>query len=82
VVSFATPPLYLQGNSPCYRLDTRLGGPQSGYGRGGEEENSQPLSGFEPPIIQFVAQRYTTELIIIIIIIINYIARAVIAQSV
>jgi len=30
---------------PLYR---RLGGPQSRYGRGGEEKNSQPLSGIEP----------------------------------
>jgi hypothetical protein len=39
-----------------------MGGPQSLSGRGGEEKNSQPLSGLEPPIIQPVAQRYTTEL--------------------
>jgi hypothetical protein len=31
-------------------------------GRGGEEKNSQPLPGLEPPVIQLVAQRYTTEL--------------------
>jgi hypothetical protein len=31
-------------------------------GRGGEEKNSQPLPGLELPIIQPVAQRYTTEL--------------------
>jgi hypothetical protein len=37
----------------------RLGGPQSRSGRGGEEKNSQPLSGLEPPIMQPVAQRYT-----------------------
>jgi hypothetical protein len=43
-------------------LDRRLGGPQSWSGRGGEEKNYQPLPGFEPPIIQSVAQRYTTEL--------------------
>jgi hypothetical protein len=30
--------------------------------RGGEEKNSQPLTGLEPPIIQPAAQRYTTEL--------------------
>jgi hypothetical protein len=29
---------------------------------GGEEKNSQPLSGLEPPIIKPVAQRYTTEI--------------------
>jgi hypothetical protein len=29
-----------------------LGGYQSNSGRGGEEKNSQPLLGLEPPIIQ------------------------------
>jgi hypothetical protein len=43
-------------------LDRRLGGSQRRSGRGGEEKNSQPLPGLEPPIIQPVAQRYTTEL--------------------
>jgi hypothetical protein len=43
-------------------LDRRLGGPQSLTGCPGEEKNSQPLSGLEPPIIQSVAQRYTIEL--------------------
>jgi hypothetical protein len=55
-------PLYPQGKSSCYPLDRRLGGPQSWSGRGGEERNSQPLPGLEPPIIQPVAQRYTNEL--------------------
>jgi hypothetical protein len=55
-------PIYLQGKSPCYPLDRRLGGPQSRYGRGGEEKNFQPLPRLEPPIIQPVAQRNTTEL--------------------
>jgi hypothetical protein len=50
------------GKSPWYPLDRRLGGPQSRSGFGGEEKNSQPLPGLEPPIIQRVAQRYTTEL--------------------
>jgi hypothetical protein len=40
----------------------RLGGSQSRSGRGGEEINSQSLPGLEPPIIQPVAQRYTSEL--------------------
>jgi hypothetical protein len=40
----------------------RLGGLQSRSGSGGEEKNSQPLLGLEPPIIQPVAQRYITEL--------------------
>jgi len=29
VVSFAPQLLYPQGKSPCYKLDSRLGGPQS-----------------------------------------------------
>jgi hypothetical protein len=33
-----------------------------GHSAGGDEKNSQPLPGLEPPIIQPVAQRYTTEL--------------------
>jgi hypothetical protein len=40
--------LYLQGKSPWYQLDRRLGGPQSRSGRGGEEKNSQPSPGVEP----------------------------------
>jgi hypothetical protein len=48
VVSFTPRPLYHQGNSPCYPLDRRFGGPQSRSGRGGEEKNSQPPSGIEP----------------------------------
>jgi hypothetical protein len=55
-------PLYPQGKSPCYPLDRRLGGAQSRSGLGGEEKNSQPLPRLEPPIIQPLAQRYTTEL--------------------
>jgi hypothetical protein len=43
-------------------LDRRLGGPQTRSGRDGEEKYSQPLLGIEPPIIQPVAQSYTTEL--------------------
>jgi hypothetical protein len=31
-----------QGKSPWYALDRRLGGPQSGSGRGGEEKNPSP----------------------------------------
>jgi hypothetical protein len=56
------PTTLLQGKSPWYPLDRRLGGPQSRPGRGGEEKNSQPLPGLEPPIIQPLAQRYTAEL--------------------
>jgi hypothetical protein len=62
VVSFRRRPLYPQGKSPWYPLDRRLGGPQSRSGHGGEQKNSQPLPGVEPPIIQPVAQCYTAEL--------------------
>jgi hypothetical protein len=51
-----------QVKSPSYPLDRKLGGPQSRSERGGEEKNSQPLPGIEPPIIQTVVQRYTTKL--------------------
>jgi hypothetical protein len=61
VVSFTPRPFYPQGKSPFYPLDRRLGGPQT-RPRCGGEKNSQPLSGLEPPYIQPVAQRYTTEL--------------------
>jgi hypothetical protein len=60
VVDFTPRLLYPQGKSPWYPLDRRLGRPQSRSGRG-EEKNSQPLPRLEPPIIQPVAQRYTTE---------------------
>jgi hypothetical protein len=50
------------GKIPWYLLDRRLVGPQSRSGRGGVQKNSQPLPGLEPVIIQPVAQRYTTEL--------------------
>jgi hypothetical protein len=43
-------------------LDRRLGGPQNRSGCGDEEKISQPLLRLEPPIIQLVSQRYTTEL--------------------
>jgi hypothetical protein len=62
VVSFTPPPLYPQGKSPWYPLDKRLGEPQSRSGHSGEEKNSQSLPGYEPSIIQPVAQRYTTGL--------------------
>jgi hypothetical protein len=55
-------PFTPQGKNPWYPLDGRLGGPQSQSGRDGEGKNTQPLPGLEPPIIQPVAQRYTTEL--------------------
>jgi hypothetical protein len=53
---------YPQGKSPCYPLDRRLGRPQRLSGHGGEEKKFHPLPGLETPIIQPVAQRYTTEL--------------------
>jgi hypothetical protein len=40
VISFTPRPLYLQGKSPWYPLDRRLGGTQNRSRRGGEEENS------------------------------------------
>jgi hypothetical protein len=43
-------------------LDRRLGGLQNRCGSDGKEKNSQPFPGLEPPIIQPVAQSYTTEL--------------------
>jgi hypothetical protein len=62
VVNFTPRPLYPQGKSLWYTLNRRLGGPKRGSGRGGEEKNSQPLPGLEPPMIKLVAYRYTTEL--------------------
>jgi hypothetical protein len=63
MISFTPRPLYPQGKSLWYPLDRRLDGLQNRSGRGGEEKNSQPLLGLEPPpIIQPVAQRYTAEL--------------------
>jgi len=61
VRSFRSRPLYTRGKSPWYPMDKRLNGLQSRSGLG-EEKNSQPLPGLETPIIQIVAQRYTTEL--------------------
>jgi len=37
-----------QGKDPRFPLDRRLDGPQSQFGRGGEEKNSLPLLGIEP----------------------------------
>jgi hypothetical protein len=42
VVSFSLQPLYSRGKKPRYRLDRRLGGPQSRSGRGGEENILDP----------------------------------------
>jgi hypothetical protein len=49
------PAASLPGKELQYPLDRRLCGPQSRSERG-EEKNSQPLSGLEPPIIQPAAQ--------------------------
>jgi hypothetical protein len=43
-------------------LDRRLGGLQSRSGCGGKDKYSQSLPGLEPPIIQLIAQRCTTDL--------------------
>jgi hypothetical protein len=55
-----------QGKNPSYPLDRRLGRPQNWSGRGSEKKNSQPLPGIEPLIIQPVAQRYTTEVSLLV----------------
>jgi hypothetical protein len=47
---FHVPAALPQGKSLWYPLDRRLSGPYSPSGDGGEEKNSQPLSGLEPPI--------------------------------
>jgi hypothetical protein len=57
-----TPVALPPGKEPWYPLDRRLGGSQSQSVHRGEEKYSQPLPGFEPPIIQLVAQCYSTEL--------------------
>jgi hypothetical protein len=58
MISFTPRPPYPQGKNPCYPLDRRLGGLQSRSRRGGEEKNSQPLPGLEPPIISAMPLRY------------------------
>jgi hypothetical protein len=55
-------PLYPEGKSPWYTLDRGLGEPQSQSGCSGEEKNSWPLPGLEPPIIQPIGQCYINEL--------------------
>jgi hypothetical protein len=54
--------LYPQQKSPWCPLDRGLNGPLSQSGHSGEEKNSRPLSELEPPIIDPIAQCYTTEL--------------------
>jgi hypothetical protein len=56
------PAALLQGKSTCYPLDRRLGGPQRRSRGGGEEKNSQPLPGLEPPIMKPVVQLETEVL--------------------
>jgi hypothetical protein len=63
VVSIMLKTLYPQGKSPWYPLNRRLGGPQSRFGHGGEEKNSQPLPGLKLLTIQSVglSPRYQKE---------------------
>jgi hypothetical protein len=42
------PAALFPGEEPRYPSDRRLGGPQSRYGRGVKEKNSQPREGLEP----------------------------------
>jgi hypothetical protein len=58
MVSFTPQPLYPWGNCPRYRLDRRLGGPQSWSGCCGEEKNLAP-AGKQTLAIQLVARPYT-----------------------
>jgi hypothetical protein len=51
-----------QGKEPLATIALEVEWAQSRSGRGGEEKNSQPPPGLEPPIIQPVAEPYTTEL--------------------
>jgi hypothetical protein len=44
-------PIYVQGRTPRYSLDRRLGGPKSRSGLFVEKKNSQPLAGTRTPII-------------------------------
>jgi hypothetical protein len=55
------PATLLQGKSPGYPLDRRLGGVQSHSGHGGEEKHSQLCWELNPRIltVQPIAQRYT-----------------------
>jgi len=62
VVSFTSWLLYPKRKSCWYPWDRRLGGPQSLSGHSGEEKNSQPPLGLEPPILQPIAQHCTTDL--------------------
>jgi len=48
IIQFHVPAALLTAKEPRYLFESRLGGPQSRSGRGGEEENSQPPPGIEP----------------------------------
>jgi hypothetical protein len=48
VVSFTTLPLYPRGKNPRYLLERRLGGPQSGSGRRGEQKILDPSGTLTP----------------------------------
>jgi len=48
VISFTPRSLCLQGKSPWYLLDRRLGGPQTSSGHGDEERNSELPPSIEP----------------------------------
>jgi hypothetical protein len=54
VVSFTPRPLYPQGNNSWYPLDRRLGGPQSRFGRGGEEKNFQRIKWTVTSFVSFL----------------------------
>jgi hypothetical protein len=51
-------------------MNRRLGGTQSRSGRGGDENTSQTLQGLKPPIMQSIAQRYTTELSRLVVVVV------------
>jgi hypothetical protein len=73
VVRFTIRPLYPQGKTPRYPLDTRLGGPQSLSGRSVEDTNFHAHRESNPDhsIIQPLARRYT-ELSPVIMWVLNY----------
>jgi hypothetical protein len=58
LVSFTPWPLYPRGKSSRYRLDRRLGGPQSRSECCGEEKNLVPAR-IRTAAVQFVARRYS-----------------------
>jgi hypothetical protein len=61
VVSFTPPPLYPQGKSPWYPLDTRLGGPRTVLDAVVKRKIPSPRREWNPrtPILQPATQRYT-----------------------